>query len=386
MLDAALSGFTVLDCSQGIAGPYCACLLADLGARVIKVEPPEGDWGRSIGVRQGNSSVIFKCFNRGKEGIVLDLKEVAARDALLRLVEHADVFLESNRPGVMRRLGLAYADLGKRNPKLVYLSVSGFGQSGPYMQQPATDAVLQAFTGLAYGASGSNAPIRVQVAVIDVSTGLYASHAVLAALMQRSRDGKGQYLDISLTHAAAALQNYKIAEDAALQGEKQSEGYAGIGIYCTADGYLAVSAMRDKHVTGLLELIGCAELLKEPRFTTPELRHENQDALREIISGKIRAMPTRYWVEAMNKANLLCQEVLTYGRFLADAQVQSEEIFHFIEEKDAGPMPIARLPGGARDGRRLGASPGLGQHTREVLRGAGFSEREVADLLHAGRN
>ncbi|WP_454693468.1 CaiB/BaiF CoA transferase family protein [Achromobacter aegrifaciens] len=384
MIESSLSGFTVLDCSQGIATSLCACELAELGARVLKIEPPQGDWARSLGVRQGESSVIFDFFNRGKHGIVLDLKDTAGREALMRLAEGADVFIESNRPGVMSRLGLAYEDLQARNPGLVYVSVTGYGQTGPYMDRPGTDTVMQAFTGFAYGASGSKAPVRVHLALVDVSTGLYACQAVLAALLQRSRNGKGQYLEISLMHAFAALQNYKIAEDAFLDGEKHAEVFAGAGIYRTADGYLAVSAMRDRHVTELLDVTGCSELLKDPRFSSSELRHKNRDGLRDAIATEICVKPTSYWLEVMTAKDLLCQAVLSYGDFVKNEQVQHEEIFRFLTVGEAALMPVARLPGTSRHARLLDAAPWVGQHTQEVLSDAGFSANEVATVLRSG--
>jgi len=344
---------------------------------VLKIEPPNGDWVRTLGVRQGDTSVIFQVFNRGKRGIMLDLKEAIPRETLVRLVERADVFIESNRPGVMKRLGLSYEDLQALNPGLVYVSVSGYGQTGPYARRPATDTVMQAFTGLAYGASGSETPIRVHLALVDVSTGLYACQAVLAALLRRSRDSKGQYLEVSLMHAAAALQSYKIAEDMCLNGKRQTEAFAGAGIYRTADGYLAVSAMRDRQVIGLLGVVGCSGLLVDPRFATAETRHANQDALRVAIGAKIRLMSTNHWLQVMTAEDLLCQEVLNYSDFANNEQVLSEELFSAPATGNTTSLPIVRLPGTSRAARPLDAAPALGQHTQEVLREFGLCSGEL---------
>jgi len=383
MLGQALAAITVLDFSQGIAGPYCACMLAELGARVIKIEPPEGDWGRYVGPRYGDSGVIFRSFNKGKKSIVLDLKESVARDAALRLADHADVFIESNRPGAMKRCGLDHEALSRRNPRLVYVSVTGFGQLGPYAGRAATDSLMQAFTGLSYAALGGEHPARIRLGVIDVSAGLYASHAVLAALIERGRSGIGQNLDINLTHAAAALQAYKIAEDAASAGAPQQELYAGIGTYRTRDGWLAVSAIREKHVIGLMELIGRSDLLLDPRFFTTEARLANQGALREMISAEILKMPTSYWSEQMQKADLMGQEVLDYNGFRGDSHVENQGIFQTVEFDGIGPLPTVRVPGLLREEAKLESSSELGRHTKEVLTEFGVPSADVAAVLQA---
>jgi crotonobetainyl-CoA:carnitine CoA-transferase CaiB-like acyl-CoA transferase len=380
MLNDALAGLTVVDFSQGIAGPNCACLLGDLGARVIKIEPPEGDWARGVGARYGDSSVTYKCFNRGKLGVMLDLKDARAREAACRLTDAADVFVESSRPGVAKRLGIDYGTLKERNPRLIYVSVTGFGQTGPYGNRPATDTILQALTGFSIGVAGSGSPMRVRVAVVDVSAGVYAGYAALAAVIRRARTGTGEYLDINLMHAAAALQGYKIAEDAASGGARQGELFAGIGIYATQDGYLALSAIRDAHVVGLLEAIGRTALIEEPRFSTLEKRLERQDELREEIACEIAKQPTRYWLTVMSKTDLLYQEVLNYSRFREDPQAEAVCLFEQVVFDGVGPLPMVRPPG-AEDGRMQAMpSPLLGQHTREVLLEAGVASSDADEL------
>lgn len=380
MLNDALTGLTVVDFSQGIAGPNCACLLGDLGARVIKIEPPEGDWARSVGTRYGDSGITYKCFNRGKLGVMLDLKDAQAREAAYRLIDGAGVFVESSRPGVAKRLGIDYDTLKVRNPRLIYVSVTGFGQTGPYGKRPATDTILQALTGFSIGAGGSGSPMRVRVAVVDVSTGVYAGYAVLAAVIRRARSGTGQYLDISLMHSAASLQSYKIAEDAASGGARQGELFAGIGIYASQDGYLALSAVRDAHVVGLVEAIGRMDLLEEPRFSTIEKRLQRQDELREEIAREVARQPTGHWLTVMNKADLPCQEVLSYSRFRKDPQVEAMRLFEEVVFDGVGPLPMVRPPGTAAGGMRATSSPLLGEHTREVLLGAGAAKGDADEL------
>ena len=389
MIAEALDGLVVLDFSQAIAGPYSACLLAELGATVIKIEPPQGDFSRRLGEAYGDSATPFKILNRGKHGIILDLKDVTARQAALRLIEKADVLIENNRPGTMRRLGLDYEYVQKVNDRLIYVSMTGYGQSGPYAQHPATDILMQAYTGLALGASQDGEPIRVQFALIDMCAGLYASHAVLAALLQRASSGRGQHLDISLAHAAAAFQGYKIADYAASGGQKQEELYAGIGIYRTQDGYIAVSAMRDKFVLGLLNVIGRMDLIDNPLFSNAELRTANQRALRHEIAGTIKTLSSRKLLTAMRAADLMGQEVLDYGAFIQDSHIRNTGLFEFFET-DGLVLPVARLPGTARDRPKLRQAPKLGQDTYDVLVKAGV-RAEVAfslaqkDLEHGDR-
>jgi crotonobetainyl-CoA:carnitine CoA-transferase CaiB-like acyl-CoA transferase len=380
MLNDALTGMTVVDLSQGIAGPNCACLLGELGAHVIKIEPPEGDWARSVGTRYGDSGITFKCFNRGKLGVMLDLKDARAREAAYRLIDGADVFVESNRPGVAKRLGIGYETLRARNPRLIYVSVTGFGQAGPYGDRPATDTILQALTGFSIGAAGTGGPMRVRVAVVDVSTGVYAGYATLAAVVRRARTGTGQYLDISLMHSAASLQSYKIAEDAASGGAKQGELFAGIGIYASQDGYLALSAMRDAQVVGLIEAIGRSDLLEEPHFSTSEMRAERQDELREEIAREIAKQPTGHWLSVMSEADLPCQEVLNYSRFRGDPQAEAVRLFEDVVFDGAGSLPMVRLPGTAAGEMRVAPSPLLGEHTRNVLLGAGVARGDADEL------
>ena len=383
MSGTALSGVTVVDFAQGIAGPYCACLLGELGAHVIKVEPPEGDWGRKIGPQYGDAGVIFRTFNRGKRSVVLDLKEPVARQAALRLVDTADVFIESNRPRVLQRYGLDYASLHARNARLVYVSVTGFGQTGSYANRAATDSLMQAYTGLSFAAEESGRPGRLRIGIIDVSAGIYANSAVLAALITRQRSRSGQYLDINLTHTSAALQAYKIAEDAASGGAPQQELFAGTGTYRTRDGWIAVSAIRDKHVIALLRIAGRSDLLSDAMFASTELRLDHQEDLRKLIATEMEKMPTQHWLRAMQEADVMGQEVLSYARFREDAHVRDRRIFMGMDDAACGPLPMVRMPGLDPDELAFEPYPPMGQNTREELAAAGVATADIEALLKA---
>jgi crotonobetainyl-CoA:carnitine CoA-transferase CaiB-like acyl-CoA transferase len=380
-LSTALQGVKVLDFSQGIAGPHGACLLAEMGADVVKIEPPGGDWLRGLGVKRGGSSVLFGTFNRGKRGLALDLKKTQGREAALRLIADADVLIESNRPGVMSRLGLDHESVRAAHPRLVYVSVTGFGQTGPLAGRPATDAAVQAHTGFSFGAGDMVDPIRVRISIVDVVSGIYASQAVLAALVQRGRTGEGQYLDISLMHCITAVQGYKYAEHEATGGTLRKELFAGIGIYRTADGFIALSAMREQHVTDLIGVTGRSDLLQDERFATAAARFENQDALRAVIAEGLASRPTTHWLPKMRKLDLICQEVLSYDAYRRDPQALAHGLFTTTDLGEAGRLPAVRMPGLTQASGVARVTPRLGEHTRQVLREAGVLDADVATWL-----
>jgi len=373
MLSKALAGITVLDFSQGIAGPHGACLLAEMGADVIKIEPPSGDWLRGLGHRQGDTSLLYGYFNRGKSGVVLNLKEDADRQRALALIRQADAMIESNRPGVMKKLGLDYEAVRDINPELVYLSVTGFGQRGPHCHLPATDAAMQAYSGFSFGAGDMIDPVRVRISVVDIVTGVYASNAVLGALMaRRGNQGKGQYIDLSLMHGISAVQGPKYAEYAATRGVMSRELFAAIGIYKTLDGHIALSAMRDRQVTDFITLIGRADLLTDPRYSTQQDRFNNQDMLRTLIQAELVKRPTRHWLDAARRIDLICQPVQNYADFRHDPQVLAYDIF---QEMDLGydePLPVVRMPGIEAGEPRMQPPPALGADTDAVLRRFGI--------------
>lgn len=375
MLNKALKGVTVLDFSQGIAGPHGACLLGEMGADVIKIEPPAGDWLRGLGHRQGDTSVLFGYFNRGKSGIALNLKDPSDKQAALDMIRQADVMIESNRPGVMAKLGLGYDDVRALNPGLVYLSVTGFGQQGPHSGLPATDAAMQAYTGFSFGAGDMRDPVRVRISVVDIVTGVYASNAVLAALMGRTGNGgRGQYIDLSLMHGISAVQGPKYAEYQATQGVVSRELYAAIGIYKTQDGHIALSAMRDQQVIDFIKLIGRGDALEDSRYATQRDRHENQDALRALIQEELLKLPNSHWIDATRRIDLICQPVQTYADFRRDPQARAYEIFQEMDLGYDSSLPVVRMPGMASTETRVDPPPGLDADRVKVLRHFGIRE------------
>lgn len=376
----ALQGIRVLDFSQGIAGPHGACLLGEMGADVLKVEPPEGDWLRVLGARRGKSSVLYATFNRGKRGLMLNLKEAKAREVALKMIADADVMLESNRVGVMKRLGLDYDTVRKINPRMVYVSVSGFGQDGPYTDRPATDAAVQAYSGFSFGVSDMVTPVRVRLSLVDIITGIYTSNAVVAALLQRGRTGEGQYIDMALAHCITAVQGYKYAEHELTGGEISGELFAGIGIYRTADGFIAMSAMKEQHVIDLMTVLGLEDRLNEARFATPEGRFEHQGELRRMMADRFAREPSAHWLPLLRKADLIHQEVLDYDAYRRDPQVIARQLFAPTDLNEMGTLPTVRMPGLPAGGANPGPPPSIGQHTREVLAEIGLAPADIDAL------
>lgn len=380
MLNTALQGMRVLDFSQGIAGPHGACLLGEMGADVIKIEPPEGDWLRVLGARRGQSSVLFATFNRGKRGLMLNLKDTTARETALKMIADADVMLESNRVGVMKRLGLDYATVRAINPRIVYASVSGFGQDGPYTDRPATDAAVQAYSGFSFGVNDMVTPIRVRLSLVDVVSGIYTSNAIVAALLQRGRTGEGQYLDMALAHCITAVQGYKYAEHELTGGQISGELFAGIGIYPTADGFIAMSAMKEQHVIDLISLLGLADQLQDPRFATPSARFEHQGALRHMFSERFGSQPSAHWLPLLRQADLIHQEVLNYDAYRRDPQVLARGLFAPTDLNEMGTLPTVRMPGLPAGTPAALPPPRIGQHSHELLAALGLDAAAIEAL------
>lgn len=384
MLRNALKGIKVLDFSQGIAGPHGACLLAEMGADVVKIEPPTGDWLRVLGARRGQSSVLFATFNRGKRGLMLDLKQQQARDIALKLIADADVMFESNRVGVMARLGLDYESVRKINSRLIYISVSGFGQKGPYIDRPATDAAVQAYTGFSFGVSDMVTPVRARLSLVDITTGIYASNAVVSALFQRVCGGAGQYIDLSLMHGITAVQGYKYAEHQLTGGAISGELFAGIGIYGTTDGFIAMSAMKEKHVLDLIAVLGLANQLSDPRFATPQSRFEHQGDLRQLMGERFAQQPSSHWLPRLRDADLIHQEVLTYDAYRKDPQVLEQQLFTPTNLNEMGTLPAVRMPGLPIGTPPSSPPPAIGEHSRIILEGLDIGADEFDRLASVG--
>jgi crotonobetainyl-CoA:carnitine CoA-transferase CaiB-like acyl-CoA transferase len=375
----------VVDLGQGLAAPHCGLLLALGGADVIKVEPPEGDWSRRLGTIYGDMSAMAAFYNRGKRGLALDLKSTRGRDLAMALARDADVFIESFRPGVIARLGLGYAALAAENPRLVYLSVSGFGQEGPYADRPCSDSVAQAFGGImALNVGIDGMPHRVGAIVADHVTGLYAMGAVAGALLARARTGRGRHIDVSLAQGVAALLGHKLAEHV-LEGGAPRQLNVPAGAYRTSDGWFMLTLVKEAHFAELAAALERPDLAADPRFATFALRSDHADALYAALRPIFLADTTAAWLERLRAADLLCDRINGPLQWLEDPHNRAVEAALSMAQPGMGAIPHPRTPGLPVDWERaLSPAPAIGEHSRAVLAGLGLAPAEIDRLVDEG--
>jgi crotonobetainyl-CoA:carnitine CoA-transferase CaiB-like acyl-CoA transferase len=388
-----LSGIQILDLSQGAAGPACGMLLGELGADVIKVEPPRGEWGRGLGPPFVHGvAAAFLGMNRNKRSLVLDMKRPGASEVVLRLAERCDVVLESFRPGVADRLGIGYQATAARNPRLVYAAISAFGQEGPWRDRPGVDGVVQAMSGLmSVTGTADGAPVKVGVPAADMAGGLFAVQAVLAALFARERTGIGQRADVSLLDALLAVQMVPLSMYLA-SGEPpgrlgSAAPYAAPNeAFATRDGHVMVAAYTPERWSRFCEALGHAALATDRRFDTNEKRVRHREALRGTLEPVFRRRTTAEWVALLDGADIICGPLLSYPELVGEAQVAHNGALITTEHPAlgkvrtvAGPVRLSATPAGA--GR---PAPVLGEHSEEVLAQFGFPQAEIDSLLDRG--
>jgi crotonobetainyl-CoA:carnitine CoA-transferase CaiB-like acyl-CoA transferase len=391
MTDRALDGLRVLDVTQVMAGPFCAMLLADLGADVIKVEPPGGDSTRRMAGAVGTDSAAFNAVNRGKRGIVLDLKSPAGRDAFLRLARRADVVIENYRPGVMKAFGLDYAALAAERSELIYASISGYGQTGPDAGKGGFDLVAQGVSGLmSITGEPGGPPIKIGVPITDLGAALFATTAILAALHFRDRTGRGQYIDTSLLDAGVALSVWEATEYFSRGETPQPMGSAHRmsapyqAIRC-ADGYITIAAANDRLFRRLADLLDRPSWLTDPDFRDDTGRVQNRDRLCLEIEAVTAAEPRRYWLDLLDAGGIPCGPLNNYAEVFSDPQVLARDLVVPTEHPRLGAIPTLGSPmkmSGTppSPGRR---APLLGEHTRDVLVEVGYSADEIAAISAA---
>ena len=363
-----LTGLTILDFTHGVAGPYCTRLMADQGARVLKVEPPAGDWMRKLGLGPGGSSASAHYYNLGKEGLVLDLKDPRDLGRARALAARADVVAESNRPGVMDKLGLGFETIRALNPAVIYLSVSGFGQTGPRAADPMTDTVGQAFSGwMSINKGRDGIPHKVDTTIIDAMTGLYAFQAVTMALWPGG-PRQARHVDVSLMQAAAAILGPKVME-AAYLGQPPQAINPPAGSYRTADGWIAITLVREEQFRAWATEIGEPDMPSDPRFDSFASRARNLGPLFEIIGARIAEATTAEWVERLTRAGLLASPINEFGDWLADPHVAATGAAPEVEVAPGTALPVVRTPGHPVP---RGRAPGFGEHTESVLREFGI--------------
>jgi formyl-CoA transferase len=379
-----LDGVRVVDLTQVMGGPFCTMQLGDLGADVIKVEPPTGDLARSMGGAElrmrGDDNAPFFALNRNKRSMVLDLTRDRDRAAFMALARTADVLVESFRPGVMKRLGVDYETMAEVNPRLIYTSISGFGQTGPYAERPGFDLIAQGMSGImSVTGEPGGAPVKCGVPIADLSVGLIATNGVLAALIARDKTGRGQHIDTSLFEAALAMSAWETTEFWATGEPPHAMGSAHrlnapYQAFRTRDGYINLAALSPAQWQKLCATLGRDDLATDPRFATNAQRMEHRSALVHEIEAALTARLTAEWVDAMTAAGVPAGPIYDFAQVFADPHTQARCMVEEIQHPAAGPVRTLGFPlkmsGTPPRVRR--PPPLLGEHTAEILRELGI--------------
>jgi crotonobetainyl-CoA:carnitine CoA-transferase CaiB-like acyl-CoA transferase len=371
-----LEGIRVLDLTRVLAGPYATQSLGDLGAEVIKVEPPQGDDTRNFPPFVGRESHYFLALNRSKKSVVIDLKQEAGKDLLRRLVAKSDILIENYRPGVMDKLGLGYEALSAINPGLIYCSISGFGQSGPLRDKPSFDIVTQAMSGaLSVNGEKGRPPVKLGLPIGDMVGGVYGPIAILAALHERSQTGRGREIDISLHDGLMGMLGY-LAQLSFVTGEDpQPVGsmhptIVPYGSFQAADGYIIIAVLSETFWPKLCQALERADLAKDERFATLPDRREHREVLEEIISKVVASKTVAEWERRLEDHDVPYAPILGVSAALSHPHAQAREMVVTAVHRDIGEMRMTgrpvKFPGATQ--AALTAPPALGEHTREVLR------------------
>jgi len=391
-MPGALHGFKIVDLTQNVAGPLCTMILADEGAEVIKVEPLEGgDHTRLAGQQRAGFAASFLNNNRNKRSICIDLKAPEGVALVKRLCEGADVFMQNFRPGVVERLGLGEAEIRAASPKIVYVSVSGFGEIGPYAGKPVYDPVIQAYSGLATVQAGSDEarPRMLRTILPDKLTAITAAQAVTAALLARERTGEGQHVRLSMLEAVL---QFLWASDFGAQtfvGDEPARQEAASStdlVYETADGWITVAVQTNAQWVALTGALDRKEWLDDPRFRTPALRQQNVDDRLRLTQEVLKTGNSADWLDKLTKAQVPCAPVLTRNQVIRAPQVEALGLVVETSHHKAGKLrqtrPAARFSRTPSEIRR--GAPALGEDTGAILAEIGLSPAEVAALREAG--
>jgi crotonobetainyl-CoA:carnitine CoA-transferase CaiB-like acyl-CoA transferase len=383
-----LDGIVVLDLTQVMAGPYCAMLLADMGARVIKVEPPGGDSTRAMAGGVDGESAAFNAVNRGKLGVTLDLQRAEAREAVRRLAGASDILIENFRPGVMHKFGLHYGALASEHPGLIYASISGYGQTGPWATKGGFDLVAQGVTGImSVTGEAGRPPAKAGIPITDLGAGLFALAGILGALHYRDRTGQGQHIDTSLADAGLALSVWEATEYFSGRGvpgplgsaHRMSAPYQAVRC---ADGYITLGAANQRTFEKLATTLGHPEWTTDPRFATDSARVAQRDELARRIEDVTTTATRADWLARFDQAGIPCGPILDYAEAFETPQAQARGMSHEVEHPALGrlrtigtPLKLSATP---LDPTRR--APLLGEHTAEVLGALGYAPEAIARL------
>ena len=388
-----LAGIRVIELANFIAGPLAGTLLADMGADVVKVEPPKGDMGRATPPIRNGESVSFVALNRNKRSLVLDLKRPEAIEILRKLATKSDVFLEAYRPGALEKLGLGATQVKSVNPRIVYTSVSGFGQTGPYRRRAGVNLIIEAFAGpLSVTGEPGKMPMRPGVQTADVFGALFATYATLAGLVGASRNGEGRIADVSLVEASIAAAAWEAAEYLETGNVPQPLGNrhrlnAPYQLFETSDGrYLAIGTPNSELFGKLMQVLGLEAHLSDPRFATYASRKQNEDALLPVVEPAVRVRVSHELEAALLEAGVPCARVNNFKEVFDDPQIVARGVVRDVVHPRLGKMRAVRNPILLdHDGPDIARhSPMLGEHSEELLHELGYSPAAIHDLVAAG--
>jgi crotonobetainyl-CoA:carnitine CoA-transferase CaiB-like acyl-CoA transferase len=394
MPDSALAGIRVVEVGNFMAAPFCTLQLADLGADVVKIENPDGgDQVRSTAPFLGGESSSFIRLNRNKRSLALDLKASRGKEVFRRLIQRADVLVENLRPGTMADLELDHPRLSELNPRLVYVSASGWGQDGPYAQRPGLDIMAQGMSGLMSitGEEGGEMPVKVGVPLTDLTCALYAALATLAALRVRDQTGRGQFVDVCLFESAVSLAVWEAGRYFATgevpkplgSAHQTSAPYQALR---AADGFFTLGATSTRNWEACCEVFSLPELKQDPRFAENHLRHQHRRELISLIEAVTSKRPAQHWVLALERAGVPCGLLQTYDQVFNDPHLNARKFFPDAPHAKLGPVKQIGSPMrlSLTPMRMARAGPLLGEHSAQVLGELGYSRDEIGKLAAAG--
>ena len=387
-----LQGVRVVDLTRILSGPFCTLLLADMGAEVIKVEPPGGDPLRGQGAIVEGLSWYFAAFNRNKRSVVLNLRSAAGKEALRRLIATADVVVDNFRPGVMADLGLDWPQLAALRPGIIHTSVTGFGERGPYADRPAFDFIAQAMSGfMSCNGTLETGPMRSGAPISDLVAGLYAALGTVAALYRRTQTGQGERVGVAMVDGLLSLgaflnTNFLATGQLPVPTGNDHALVAPYGLFTAQDGEIAIAPSNDGVYVKFLQALKLEALLEHPDFRTNDLRVQHRTAINALINARIAQAPKAHWIETLNTAGVPCGVVMNLADVFADPQILSQEMVMTVPHPGHGAVKMTGFPLKFHEAPCTVRYPvpELGAHTASVLRALGYSAPEITVLSQDG--